>query len=59
LLDGARFALMVSGRPTVLRSTVVRFALFLGIAVAALLLSHSGTPIEGKTVQAQARLGTP
>lgn len=42
-----------------LRSTVVRIALFLGIAVAALLLSHSGTPIEGKTVQARAQLGTP
>ena len=42
-----------------LRSTVVRIALFLGIAVAALLLSHSGERIEGKTAVQSAQLGTP
>jgi hypothetical protein len=52
---------MGGGEAAVLRSTIVRVALFLGIAVAALLLSHaSETPIESKTnVQARAQLGTP
>lgn len=37
-----------------LRSTILKVSLFLGIAVAALLLSHAGTRIEGKTpVEAQ------
>jgi hypothetical protein len=58
LLDGAEFADMVDEGATVLRTTILRTVLFLGIAVAALLLSHAGTPLDSETrVQPQAQLG--